>query len=180
MFFYSWHSINTNQLFNFQLTIVNSLHPSSIALANPQLTTHLSLSTSALEPTTQMANVNSPKSPNQMATVQHIITTPSQPTTNSQLTGNTSTFRLNLDSQDQIPILHQNGGSITGSTITSLHQATPIHVPLAMSTSLHSGSNPISNFDTTTTSWNSTSSLSPTMSTSVHQRKLEVKLNAMP
>lgn len=163
---------------NLQLTNVSSLHSSSTSLSNPQCLVasinSSSSSTVALEPTTQMAsNAHSPKSPSQLASV------PSQ-TNASQHTSNTS-FRLNLDSAEQIPIVHQNGGSITGSAITSLHQATPVHVPLAMSTSLHSTSTTVPGFDVTTTTWNSTSSLSPTMSSSIqHQRKLEVKLNAMP
>lgn len=161
-----------------QLTNANSLHSSSIALGT---STNLSSSTTALEPTIQMAsNARSPKSPNQMASVQHAHN-PSQ-TNATQSTSNPS-FRLNLDNSEQqiIPILHQNGGSTTGSTVTSLHQATPVHVPSAMSTSLHSGSGVAPVFDVNTTTWNSTSSLSPTISTpAIHHRKPEVKLNAMP
>lgn len=164
---------------NFQLTNVSSLHSSSTSLGNPQCLVasinSSSSSTVALEPITQMAsNAHSPKSPSQLAIV------PSQ-TNPTQHTSNTA-FRLNLDSTEQIPIVHQNGGSITGPAITSLHQATPVHVPLAMSTSLHSTSSTVPGFDVTTpTTWNSTSSLSPTMSSSTqHHRKLEVKLNAMP
>ncbi|XP_031635662.1 tyrosine-protein kinase CSK isoform X2 [Contarinia nasturtii] len=181
------HQLSQSQHNHSALTNVNPLHSSSIALGNPQLSlatsANLSLSTTALDPAIQMAsNAHSPKSPNQMATnVQHVHN-PSQ-TTTSQLASNTSSFRLNLDSSEQIPHMHQNGGSTTtGSTITSLHQATPVHVPSAMSTSLHSGSNAASSgFDANTTTWNSTSSLSPTISSSAqHHRKLEVKLNAMP
>lgn len=114
-----------------------------------------------------------------MAAVQHAHN-PSQ-TNAPQSTSNTTSFRLNLDNSEQMPILHQNGGSTTGSTITSLHQATPVHVPSAMSTSLHSGSGAAPTFDVNTTSWNSTSSLSPTIPTAAHHhRKSEVKLNAMP
>lgn len=76
-----------------------------------------------------------------------------------------------------------------------IHSATS-HVPSVMSTSLHSGGTcsggggsgsgsggatggggPIS-FDNNSSSWNSTSSLSPTMPSQL--RKCEVKLNAMP
>lgn len=169
-----------------QLTNVNPLHSSSIALGNPQLSlatsTNLSSSTTALEPTIQMAsNAHSPKSPNQMATVQPHVHNTSQ--TNTSQHANTTSFRLNLDTTEQNSHMHQNGGTTTtGTAITSLHQATPVHVPSVMSTSLHSGSNAATGFDaTTTTTWNSTSSLSPTISSSAqHHRKLEVKLNAMP
>lgn len=170
----------------FQLAKVNPLHSSSITLASPQLSlaasTNLSSSTTALELPIQMAsNAHSPKSPNQMATVQHVHNA-SQPNTSQQLPSSQTSFRLNLDSSEQISHLHQNGGSTTGSAITSLHQATPVHVPSAMSTSLHSGSSTTAGFDVNTTTWNSTSSLSPTISTTsaLHHRKLEVKLNAMP
>lgn len=169
-----------------QLANVNSLHSSSIALGNPQLSlansSNLSSSTTALEPAIQMAsNAHSPKSPNnQIATVQQHVHNASQ--TNTSQHASTTSFRLNLDTTDQIPHMHQNGGTTTtGSAITSLHQATPVHVPSVMSTSLHSGSNAAPGFDANTTTWNSTSSLSPTISSSAqHHRKLEVKLNAMP
>lgn len=173
-----------------QLTNVNPLHSSSIALGNPQLSlannsTNLSSSNTVLEPSIQMAsNAHSPKSPSQMAAVpqqQQHVHNASQPIT-TQPSATNAAFRLNLDSSEQIPIMHQNGGSTTGAAVTSLHQATPAHVPSAMSTSLHSGSGAAPVFDANTTSWNSTSSLSPTISSSSaqHHRKLEVKLNAMP
>lgn len=63
----------------------------------------------------------------------------------------------------------------SGPTSLSIHPST-IQVPSAMSTSLHSGSS--AGFDGNGTAWNSTSSLSPTISS--QQRKCEVKLNAMP
>ena len=176
-----------SQIFS-QLTNLNPLHSSSIALGNPQLSlatsANLSSSTTALEQTIQMAsNAHSPKSPNQMASVQPHVHNASQTNQQTSQHANTTTsFRLNLDTTDQIPHLHQNGGTTTGSAVTSLHQATPVHVPSVMSTSLHSGSNAATGFDATTTTWNSTSSLSPTISSSAaqHHRKLEVKLNAMP
>lgn len=153
------------------------------------------------------SNAHSPKSPSQLVSAaqqqqqqpqqqpqsQHVHNS-TQPISASS--GTNAAFRLNLDSSEQIPIMHQNGGSTTGvaataaaaaasAAVTSLHQATPAHVPSAMSTSLHSGSSSIATgFDATTTTWNSTSSLSPTNLTSSsaaqHHRKLEVKLNAMP
>lgn len=42
-------------------------------------------------------------------------------------------------STEQVQILHQNGLPSVGSSSTSLHQSTTVHVPSAMSTSLHSG-----------------------------------------
>lgn len=138
------------------------------------------------------SNAHSPKSPNQMASVQPHVHNASQTNQQTSQHANTTTsFRLNLDTTDQIPQLHQNGGTTTtGSAATSLHQATPVHVPSVMSTSLHSGSNAATGFDASTTTWNSTSSLSPTISSSAaqhhrklevgHHQRLEVKLNAMP
>lgn len=123
------------------------------------------------------SNAHSPKT-----TVGQLTTTQPSVIAGNQSSNHTA-FRLNLDSSEQIPILHQNGVSTT----SSLHQSTSVHVPLAMSTSLHSGTS--SGLTTTafdapnSTSWNSTSSLSPTMPTSnqqQHPRKCEVKLNAMP
>lgn len=159
------------------------MHSSAIALNNPQLSlaasVNLSTSTSALEPTSiQMSsNAHSPKSTvGQLTTTQPSVITGTAPS-------NHTAFRLNLDSSEQIPILHQNGVSTTSSH----HQPTSVHVPSAMSTSLHSGTS--SGLTTTafeapnSTVWNSTSSLSPTMPTSnqqQHPRKCEVKLNAMP
>lgn len=141
---------------------------------------NLSTSTSALEPITMSANP-----PKTVSTV-HSATTQSAVITGTQSSNNTA-FRLNLDSSEQIPILHQNGGGgIGGGTTTSssLHQVTSVHVPSAMSTSLHSGTSgglTTSAFDgSNSTTWNSTSSLSPTTAAQQHHRKLEVKLNAMP
>lgn len=136
------------------------------------------------------SNAHSPKSPSQMVSVQQHVHNASSQANTTQPPPNAA-FRLNLDSSEQIPIMHQNGGSTTGTAVTSLQQATPAHVPSAMSTSLHSSSSTATGFDATTTaaaaaaaatSWNSTSSLSPTISSSTaqHHRKLEVKLNAMP
>lgn len=161
------------------------MHSSAIALNNPQLSlaasVNLSTSTSALEPTSiQMSsNAHSPKT-----TVSQLTTTQPSVITGTQSSNHTA-FRLNLDSSEQIPILHQNGVSTT----SSLHQSTSVHVPSAMSTSLHSGTSSgltATAFDApNSTTWNSTSSLSPTMPTSnnqqqPHPRKCEVKLNAMP
>lgn len=201
------------EIFNSQLTSANPLHSSSIALGNPALSLannsiNLSTSNIALEPAIQMAsNAHSPKSPNQLVSVQQAQQqAQSQHSHNSTQpisasSGTNTSFRLNLDNSEQIPTMHQNGGSTTGvgataaaaasasvaaATVTSLHQATPAHVPSAMSTSLHSGSSSTAaGFDAPTTTWNSTSSLSPTNLTSSsssaqHHRKLEVKLNAMP
>lgn len=76
------------------------------------------------------------------------------------------------------------GGVSSGPTSLSIHSVSSatVHVPSGMSTSLHSGSGSGSligaTFDANGTAWNSTSSLSPTISS--HQRKCEVKLNAMP
>lgn len=189
---------------NLQLTSGNPLHSSSIALGNPTLSlannsANLSTSNIALEPVIQMAsNAHSPKSPNQLVSVQQQQQPQSQHSHNSTQpisasSGTSTSFRLNLDSSEQVPSMHQNGGSTTGvgaaaaaaAAVTSLHQATPAHVPSAMSTSLHSGSgSTAAGFDPPTTTWNSTSSLSPTNLTSSasaqHHRKLEVKLNAMP
>lgn len=190
---------------NSQLTSGNPLHSSSIALGNPTLSlannsANLSTSNIALEPVIQMAsNAHSPKSPNQLVSVQQQQQAQSQHSHNSTQplsasSGTNASFRLNLDSSEQIPIMHQNGGSTTGVgasaaaaavAVTSLHQATPAHVPSAMSTSLHSGSSSTAaGFDAPTTTWNSTSSLSPTNLTSSasaqHHRKLEVKLHSMP
>lgn len=163
---------------------MNPLHSSAIALNNPQLSlaasVNLSTSTSALEPTSiQMSsNAHSPKS-----TVGQLTTTQPTVITGTTQSSNHAAFRLNLDSSEQIPILHQNGVTTT----SSLHQSTSVHVPSAMSTSLHSGTSSgltTAAFDApNSTIWNSTSSLSPTMPTSnqqQHPKKCEVKLNAMP
>lgn len=100
-------------------------------------------------------------------------------------TGPTTNLMSTSLNSSQLPShLNQTASASNAlSTATSLnvHSSTTNHVP-SMSTSLHSASGVslTTGFDSAGTSWNSTSSLSPTISASAQQRKLEVKLNAMP
>lgn len=156
----------------FQASIVNPLHSSSIALTSSVLTTG--------QPQAIITGAQSPKSPSVHALP---ATTATQASVVSHANSTSNLMSTSLNSTQLQSHISTGGGlgggTGTGPTSLSIHPST-VHVPSIMSTSLHSGSGSLAgaNFDINGTAWNSTSSLSPTISS--QHRKCEVKLNAMP
>lgn len=118
---------------------------------------------------------HSPKSPNQLPI--HILPTA---TTSSTTDPTASLMSTSLNSSQIRSHINTNGGSgpTCASTAGLSVLSSSVHTPSPMSTSLHSGNCVV--FDSNGASWNSTTSLSPTIPVPLNQRKCEVKLNAMP
>lgn len=150
----------------FFLQNINALHSSTHALNNAM---QISVNAS-----------HSPKSPNQPI---HIL--PTTATTSSTTNSTANLMSTSLNSSQIRSHINANGGGGSGpascgsSAGLSVLSSSSIHPPSQiMSTSLHSGGNCV--FDSNGPSWNSTTSLSPTIPVPHNQRKCEVKLNAMP
>lgn len=143
-------------------------------------------STTIATPSTSLvSSVHSPKSPSQQLSVHQSLSQSvhQQPTNLVNTIPSSNLMSTSLNSSQLQS--HTTGANIgVSGTSLSIHPSTSAHMPSAMSTSLHSGSGGTiaAGFDNNGTAWNSTSSLSPTISSSLssHHRKMEVKLNAMP
>lgn len=147
-------------LFSFQN--INPLHSSTHALNNSM---QISVNAS-----------HSPKSPNQLPI--HVLPAA---TTSSNTDSTANLMSTSLNSTQIRSHINTNGGSgstICGSTAGASVLSSSVHTPSPMSTSLHSGNCVV--FDSNGSTWNSSTSLSPTIPVPHNQRKCEVKLNAMP